>query len=991
MKKLLSLLLVGLVSAANAGQFHCTWNFTDHIGTGWPVYEVQVQTIASFGVDGTNIITGDRISRRTDGAGSLTISNLFNGRSYRVSFMGKPYQNIYGQREQTITVITNNFDTNVTGLVSAVDYLALPLIVDSRATAYSQAQADARFLRRTNDTGTNLTFRGTTTFPATGVSNYVWTATNSTGAGFWAEATGGGDVSSADLAAATNSGLRITLSQILESSASSGQVPKWNGSAWVPDTDLNSGGGSGITVTNGSGTNTTLLTADNHPDASGPPALTLRPLEKQTVPGGAARLVVMEFPYTNANQHLRLVKMTSVATNALGGETNLDFIYTEGFNYSAGVGTVVSNQPGWVHQRESTWNNNLANSQFEDWWSIRTPYTEGLADGNGTNFNFRYGGFNVYWNKSTKAYVSSDGNFQIGAFEFISPLNGLGGISFSSVGGSLRSWQQINRGIIITETNDSNIGGFNAKGGSYTIAAPDGVTASTTIFRQDWNNQLGIPGNVAIYPGGSAKAFHLGLPGIAANLFTNVVVNTNLSVTGKITTTGITNSGTTDAIVFADSNGNLTELAIGTGLDLSSGTLSATGGGGGVAWNDVTSKPHVVTNGATFDVVLSNSVFTARGDVRVGVDLFVTNDLSVIGETTLYSVASANGTYNIDEGGAARFDDTLYVGDAVYLTNLTASQFVATDANKKLVSTLNGSSLTGDDEAYDATGWNGDTTLPTKNAVRDKMELLAPLISPSFTTPALGVASGTSLTLSSLTSGRVPFATTSGLLTDDSALRWNNTTKAIELGVADTTAGRLDMFGDNDGNSSGVIAMLADSPSGEDRMVFTNAGAQAGFMFSGGPIHTEGITNVGLTASQFVVADANKKMVSTLNGSSLTNLMFPYTASTLINTQLALSANANLSVIITNNCHVTNWPALAVNGNWFNVTFTNSTSTDYRLYIPTNMATANLTNTFGAFVDLDGFGGTNWSVILSNRQRFKLAGDFSGNTVSSGMASGRQW
>lgn len=38
---------------------------------------------------------------------------------------------------------------------------------------------------------------------------------------------------------------------------------------------------------------------------------------------------------------------------------------------------------------------------------------------------------------------------------------------------------------------------------------------------------------------------------------------------------------------------------------------------------------------------------------------------------------------------------------------------------------------------------------------------------PTFITPVLGVASGTSLTLSSLTSGRITFSTTSGLLTDD--------------------------------------------------------------------------------------------------------------------------------------------------------------------------------------------------------------------------------
>jgi hypothetical protein len=46
-----------------------------------------------------------------------------------------------------------------------------------------------------------------------------------------------------------------------------------------------------------------------------------------------------------------------------------------------------------------------------------------------------------------------------------------------------------------------------------------------------------------------------------------------------------------------------------------------------------------------------------------------------------------------------------------------------------------------DTEAYDATGWNGDLTVPTKDATRDEMELKAPLASPTFTgTPAAPTA-----------------------------------------------------------------------------------------------------------------------------------------------------------------------------------------------------------------------------------------------------------
>ena len=53
------------------------------------------------------------------------------------------------------------------------------------------------------------------------------------------------------------------------------------------------------------------------------------------------------------------------------------------------------------------------------------------------------------------------------------------------------------------------------------------------------------------------------------------------------------------------------------------------------------------------------------------------------------------------------------------------------------------------DLAYDATAWNGDTDAPTKNAVRDKIETLAPLISPSFITPSLGDATATGLFVAS--------------------------------------------------------------------------------------------------------------------------------------------------------------------------------------------------------------------------------------------------
>lgn len=48
--------------------------------------------------------------------------------------------------------------------------------------------------------------------------------------------------------------------------------------------------------------------------------------------------------------------------------------------------------------------------------------------------------------------------------------------------------------------------------------------------------------------------------------------------------------------------------------------------------------------------------------------------------------------------------------------------------------------------------------------------------SPTLVTPNIGAASGTSLTLSGLTSGRIPYATTAGLLTDSNNFKYDGTT-----------------------------------------------------------------------------------------------------------------------------------------------------------------------------------------------------------------------
>ena len=112
------------------------WTFVDFTATPQAVKKIYITPIASYGTSTTNIITGDRRTFTNDSSGSLIVSNVIVGRTYRVEFVGS----------FTSTIITNSFDTNVTGFVEASDplYLDVP-IRDGSTVAYSKAASDARF------------------------------------------------------------------------------------------------------------------------------------------------------------------------------------------------------------------------------------------------------------------------------------------------------------------------------------------------------------------------------------------------------------------------------------------------------------------------------------------------------------------------------------------------------------------------------------------------------------------------------------------------------------------------------------------------------------------------------------------------------------------------------------------------------------------------------------------------------------------------------
>jgi len=116
---------------------------------------------------------------------------------------------------------------------------------------------------------------------------------------------------------------------------------------------------------------------------------------------------------------------------------------------------------------------------------------------------------------------------------------------------------------------------------------------------------------------------------------------------------------------------------------------------------------------------LKKSVSTnlASGDILAGQEFLIVYDgtnFQVIG------LGGGGGTPGGTDTQVQFNDSSAFGGDGGFTYNKTT--------NKGTIG-----SMAVDDDAYDSTGWNANLDVPTKNAVRDKIETLAPLASPTFT------------------------------------------------------------------------------------------------------------------------------------------------------------------------------------------------------------------------------------------------------------------
>jgi hypothetical protein len=149
---ILFLRLVSDTAAVRAADVSFGFDSSDATPQG--LRSVSLYPSGTFTNGAGRIITRDRVSRTTDVAGNVTVSNVYGG-DYR------------GELQGTFTVTTNWYHFPVTnGLINAADYIGPPTN-SAGVVAYSTAQSDARYVAQSAGVGSNETFSGMTTISGT--------------------------------------------------------------------------------------------------------------------------------------------------------------------------------------------------------------------------------------------------------------------------------------------------------------------------------------------------------------------------------------------------------------------------------------------------------------------------------------------------------------------------------------------------------------------------------------------------------------------------------------------------------------------------------------------------------------------------------------------------------------------------------------------------------------------------------------------------------
>ncbi len=649
------------------------------------------------------------------------------------------------------------------------------------------------------------------------------------------------------------------LTNVSGSTASTGQVLKWNGTAWAPASDSTSSGGSGISLTDLSVTNDTpngntsqLIYNDITGTFSLIPAVartTIDDLDDVTITNTSDGQVLT---YNNIsgeweNRDLPGIPVSPAApTNAVAGQLWYDDSTGELYiNYDLG-GFFTWLQVTSVPFSESY--NDLTDKPTIPSDVNELTDTDGLLGGGGG------GGIALSdLSVTNQAIGSASGSLQYsaqtGVFTFIPPdissetrtsisvntvtKSGGGSLTFNSGDGvftyapadmaSAEVTPQGNDGSIQYNDNGTLSGDagftYDAAGAGQLIIGPNGGGKIKTNYWVGADNAT-QPMAIQSDDGSGNKATHIAFTnssGSQTTTFSGTVDFTGNTINGlELTDFGI-NDGTSGQVLTTDGSGNFSFSTV-------------TGGGGGVSsYNDLTDKPTIpndVSQLGDSTNLLAHNVYT--GGTGIDVNNLVVSIDSNLGD--LNNVSSSAPAL----GQLLAWSGTQWQPTAPAAANLSSSS----------IGELNNVDITGV-QTGQFLEWDGSKFVPASGGTVDlSTESLGDLGNVDATIPT----NGDVLTWDATSSEWAPAAPASG----GGGGGGGSTTEYFKLNYA--TNGSLSSISNS---TSGISANIVDVNSGEVAVTFS------GYSFPPSNVLVYGYSR---TTNQYIIMPLNKDMTTrTLN------------------------------------------------------------------------------------------------------------------------------